>query len=49
MEAGMYLSEKQVRYIFREVLQGMKAMSDKGILHRDIKNANILLHLPRVN
>ena len=27
----------------------MREMHELGILHRDIKNANILLHLPLIN
>lgn len=46
LEAGLTLTEQHVRYIFGEILKGMKAMSTNGILHRDIKNANILLNLP---
>lgn len=49
IEAGLQLSERQVSYIFREVLRGMKEMNSKGILHRDIKNANILIHLTGSN
>ena len=33
MESGLYLNEQHVRYIFREVLKGMKEMNAKGILH----------------
>ena len=46
LEQGLYLSERHVRFIYREVLKGMKEMHEMGILHRDIKNANILLHIP---
>ena len=49
LEHGLYLSERHVQYIFREVLKGMREMHELGILHRDIKNANILLHLPTIN
>ena len=49
IEQGLNLSEKHARFIYREVLKGMKLMHELGILHRDIKNANILLHLPKIN
>jgi serine/threonine protein kinase len=49
LEQGLYLSERHIRYIYREVLKGMREMHEIGILHRDIKNANILLHMPTVN
>ena len=43
------MSEQHVRFVYREVLKGMKSMHELGILHRDIKNANILLHMPKIN
>lgn len=45
MEKGLFLLERHVCYIYREVLLGMREMFQRGILHRDIKNANILLHI----
>src|ERR1035437_6730881 len=39
-----YFNEKDVSLIFGQVLQAMKAMRDIHAVHRDIKNANILLH-----
>ena len=45
MSFGLKLTERQVQYIFREVLVAVKEMQEKNIIHRDIKNANILLHL----
>ena len=49
LEQGLYMSERHVRFVYREVLKGMKSMNELGILHRDIKNANILLHMPKIN
>jgi serine/threonine protein kinase len=43
------MSERHVRFVYREVLKGMKSMHELGILHRDIKNANILLNMPKIN
>lgn len=45
MSFGLKLTERQVQYIFREVLVAVKELQEKNIIHRDIKNANILLHL----
>jgi len=33
IESGLYLTEHQVSYIFREILQGMKQMHMRGIIH----------------
>lgn len=38
------LSEAEVRHIYRQVMQAAKAMREMQVMHRDIKNANILLH-----
>lgn len=46
LNAGLRLRERHVAYIFGQVLSGMKEMLGKGILHRDIKNANILISIP---
>jgi serine/threonine protein kinase len=43
---GLRLSEQEAKFIFKKVLLALKDLDDKGVLHRDIKNANILLTLP---
>jgi serine/threonine protein kinase len=40
---GLTLSEKALRYIYRQVLLGMRELDRELIVHRDLKNANILL------
>lgn len=37
------LSEREVRYIFRDILQGLAAVHDSGIVHRDLKPSNVLI------
>ena len=49
LEQALDMSERHVRFVYREVLKGMKSMHELGILHRDIKNANILLNMPKIN
>ncbi|KAA6384888.1 MAG: hypothetical protein EZS28_019586 [Streblomastix strix] len=35
-----------IRAIMRQLLEGLRLMHEKGIIHRDIKGQNILLHSP---
>lgn len=37
------LSELQIAYVCRETLKGLKHLHSKGMVHRDVKGANILL------
>ena len=37
------LSEDEIKYIIREMLQGLDHMHSHGIIHRDIKGGNVLL------
>lgn len=49
LEHRLILSEKEVQIIFRQVLKAIKVMRDLKVIHRDIKNANILLHFPNLD
>lgn len=40
---GDVLNEKQIQYVVRSTLKGLSYLHFKGILHLDIKAANILL------
>jgi len=37
------LNEDQAKFIFRQIINGLKYVHSKGVLHRDIKLDNILL------
>ncbi len=32
--------------MYKQVLLGLKEMQQKGVIHRDIKNANLLVKIP---
>lgn len=49
LEKRLILKEKEVRVIFTQVLHAMKEMNRIRAIHRDIKNANILLHFADIN
>lgn len=38
------MDEAEAKIIFKEVLEGIAHMHEKGIVHRDIKTTNILLN-----
>ena len=48
LDQRLVLVEKEVKYIFTKVVSAMQEMHRIRALHRDIKNANILLHFPRL-
>ena len=48
LDQKLVLNEKEVKYIFSEVVNAMKEMNNIKAIHRDIKNANILLHFPNI-
>ena len=45
LKSKLKLNERQVRYLYRQVLLGMRELCQKGVIHRDIKNANILVNI----
>jgi len=44
LEKKLVLNEQEIRIIFSQVLIALQEMSKIRAIHRDIKNANILLH-----
>lgn len=44
-DLGQRLDPDEVRSVLRQVLNGLSAMHDKGIVHRDVKPANILVRV----
>lgn len=49
LEHRLVLKESEVQVIFKQVLKALKVMRGMKVIHRDIKNANILLHFPKFN
>lgn len=43
VEAGKKFSDDEIRYIAGEICNGLKALHQKGIIHRDISPSNIIL------
>jgi serine/threonine-protein kinase ULK2 len=41
---GGSLSEQETRIVFRRVVQGMAAIKEQDVVHRDLKLENIMLH-----
>ena len=39
-----YIKEEEIWRIFIQVVQGLKALHDAKILHRDLKSANVFLN-----
>ena len=44
--AGYNMTEDQIRYWFRQMVNGLGAMHSANIAHRDLKPENILVHRP---
>lgn len=47
LETRTILKEQEVQVIFKQVIKAMKVLRTLKVIHRDIKNANILLHFPQ--
>lgn len=41
---GGFLKEPEARLILRQILQGIAAIKDKKVMHRDLKLPNVMLH-----
>ncbi|KAA6354107.1 MAG: hypothetical protein EZS28_050366, partial [Streblomastix strix] len=46
IQTGIDLPIPLIRVIMRQILQGLNYIHSKGIIHRDIKGGNILMHSP---
>ena len=46
LKARGKIRQEEARIIIRQVVQGIKDVWSLGIIHRDMKLANILLHFP---
>ncbi|KAA6379421.1 MAG: hypothetical protein EZS28_025051 [Streblomastix strix] len=46
IDSDIYLPIPTIRVIMRQLLEGIRLINIKGIIHRDIKGPNILLHCP---
>lgn len=45
---GGYLSEKEAIIFFKEICEAFKIMEEKKIIHRDIKQENVMIHNDQV-
>jgi len=45
---GGYLSEKEAVIFFKEICEAFKIMEEKKIIHRDIKQENVMIHNDQV-
>ena len=41
---GGFLKEKEARLILRQIMQGIAAIKEKDVMHRDLKLPNVMLH-----
>lgn len=41
---GSFFTEKEIWHIIGQMVNGLKALHDKNILHRDLKCANVFLN-----
>ena len=46
-ETRKRFTEKEARLILKHIVEGFKEIYSKGIMHRDLKLANILVHFPK--
>ena len=47
LDRKVVLKENEVQHIFTQVFKAMKVLREIHVIHRDIKNANILLNFPK--
>lgn len=45
MDLEKPLTEPQIRYVCRQMVQGLKYLHEKKVIHRDLKAGNVLLTL----
>ena len=46
LDRRLILTEREARFVFSQVFRAMKELQNIRAIHRDIKNANIMLHFP---
>jgi serine/threonine protein kinase len=49
LKNGLEITEEQAKVIFKQVLLAMRSIERAGVVHRDIKTANILIHVEQTN
>lgn len=45
---GGILKEYEARVVLKQIIIGLDAIKQKGIMHRDLKLDNIILHFPNL-